>query len=88
MHMKLLAIATYACKAYANRYANRYAFDRVTVDKSGAMHGHWDARNGRPALDPTALGNISDCSTTATDTGVRFYNRHNLVYTFALPGAR
>lgn len=75
----LLSIKTYARKAYANRYA----FGRVTVDKCGNIQGHWT--DTRQQLDPTNLGSLADCRTVRTDTGVRFYNRDFLVYTFALP---
>jgi len=76
---KLLSIKTYARKAYKNRYA----FDSVTVDKAGKISGHW-AQRGQ-ALAPSDLGSIADCRTVKTDTGVRFYNRDFLVYTFGLP---
>lgn len=82
--MALLALSSYVRAGYTNRYA----YDRVTISKKGKIEGHWDARLGRPALEPTNLGHIDDCRTSQTDTGVRFYNRDFLVYTFALPGAR
>lgn len=82
--MALLALSSYVRAGYTNRYT----YDRVTISKEGKIEGHWDARLGRPALEPTNLGHIDDCRTSQTDTGVRLYNRHFLVYTFALPGAR
>lgn len=81
--MKLKSIKTYAREAYMNRYA----FDRVQIDKDGRITGHFDARNGRPAVDPIRLGSIHDCSTSINPrkTGLCFYNRDHLVYTFAVP---
>lgn len=67
-------------------YCNRYAFERVSIDTAGTMLGHWEARHGRPALDPVKLGHIDDCRAVRTPTGTRFYNRDALIYTFA-PGA-
>ena len=67
-------------------YQRRYTFDRVTVHDDGTITGHWDTRPGRNPVDPTALGHIEDCRAVRMDTGVRFYNRHMLVFTFA-PGA-
>lgn len=71
------SISNYARDAYKNRYC----FDKVTVDSVGEIKGLWD--QSRHKLDPIALGNIEDCRTSVTDTGVRFYNRHHLIYTFA-----
>lgn len=82
---KLLSLATYARRAYQNRYS----YDSVTVSKAGAISGNWHAKNsliGQGLAVP--LGLLADCRTVQTDTGVRFYNRDFLVYTFALPGAR
>jgi len=63
-------------------YKNRYGFARVTIDTAGKILGHWDTPSKLPPVD---LGHIDDCRTTETDrrTGVRFYNRHILVYTFS-----
>lgn len=73
-------------KSYARKaYANRYAFERVTVADNGEILGHWN--NARQKLDPVALGHIDDCRAVWTATGTRFYNRHVLVFTFA-PEAR
>lgn len=79
--MKLLKIETYTRRAYRRRYG----FQRVTIGATGAITGHWP--RGTCTGKPMRLGHIDDCSTTTTETGVRFYNRHNLVYTFALPNA-
>lgn len=71
-------------KSYAREaYKNRYAFDHVSVSETGVIKGHWNSRNGTK-LDPVDLGNIADCSSNVNDrkTGIQFYNRHNLVYTF------
>ncbi|MBC7198082.1 MAG: hypothetical protein H5U32_02420 [Pseudomonas balearica] len=59
-------------------YKNRYAFDRVTVTKTGELKGWFKG------LTPTKLGHIDDCRTVLNErrTGVRFYNRDFLVYTF------
>jgi len=65
-------------------YKNRYAFGHVTIDKDGTMLGHW--HDTRQKLNPVELGNITDCSTRVNErkTGILFYNRHFLVYTFAM----
>lgn len=59
-------------------YKNRYAFDQVTVTKTGELKGSF---NG---LAPAQLGHIDDCRAALNEqrTGVRFYNRDFLVYTF------
>lgn len=59
-------------------YKNRYAFDRVTVTKTGELKGWFKG------LTPTKLGHIDDCRAVLNErrTGVRFYNRDFLVYTF------
>lgn len=79
--MKLLKIETYTRRAYRHRYD----FERVTIDTTGKITGHWP--RGLYAGKPMQLGHIDDCSTVTTATGVRFYNRHKLIYTFALPNA-
>ena len=73
------SIKTLARKAYINRYA----FASVSIDKQGDMLGHWGET--RHSLDPVQLGNITDCSTRVNErrTGVLFYNRDFIVYTFA-----
>lgn len=81
--MALLALSSYVRAGYTNRYT----YARVTISKAGTIEGHWEPRPGRPSLDPVSIGNIKDCRTSQTDTGVRLYNRDFLVYTFALPGA-
>lgn len=75
------SISTLAREAYKNRYA----YDSVSIDKAGNIKGHWVSRNG-VKLDPTSLGNIADCSSRVNErkTGLLFYNRHFLVYTFAV----
>jgi len=80
---ELLSINTYARRAYTKRYA----FHRVRVSKTGDITGLWGKRHSGQALDPVNLGNIADCRTSQTDTGIRFYHKDFLVYTFALPGA-
>ena len=74
------SIKTLARKAYKNRYA----FGHVTIDKCGKMQGHW--HDARQKLDPVELGNIADCCTRVNErkTGVLFYNRDFIVYTFAM----
>lgn len=71
-------IKTLARKAYKNRYD----FHRVIIDKQGFMWGEWD--DARQKLDLVKLGHIDDCEAlpNANRTGVRFYNRDFLVYTF------
>lgn len=68
-------------------YKNRYGFARVTIDTAGKILGHWDTFNKPP---PVGLGHIADCRTSETDrrTGVRFYNRHILVFTFSMDAAK
>lgn len=69
------SIRTLARKAYTSRYA----FDRVTVSKDGDLLGHWNGCKGH-----TKLGHIDHCRAVLNErrTGVRFYNRDFLVYTF------
>lgn len=59
-------------------YKNRYAFDRVTVAKTGELKGWFKGYTA------TKLGHIDDCRAVLNErrTGVRFYNRDFLVYTF------
>ena len=59
-------------------YKNRYAFDQVTVTKTGELKGCFKGAT------PTNLGHIDDCRAVLNErrTGVRFYNRDFLVYTF------
>ena len=71
------SIRTYARQAYINRYT----FERVSIDTSGAMLGHWAETNQK--LDPVDLGNVDDCRAVWTPTGTRLYNRDFLVFTFA-----
>lgn len=65
-----------------NAYKNRYAFDRVTISADGKITGHW---NNSPVTSD--LGHIDDCRTVEKPkergAGVRFYNRDQLIYTFA-----
>lgn len=67
-------------------YKNRYAFGHVSIDKDGTMLGHW--HSARQKLDPVSLGNIADCFTreNGRKTGIHFYNRDFLVYTFGPEG--
>lgn len=73
-------------KSYAREaYKNRYCFDHVSISAKGVIRGHWNSQHcGK--LDPVELGNIEDCSSNINErkTGLHFYNRHNLVYTFAI----
>jgi len=68
-------------------YKNRYGFARVTIDTAGKILGHWDTPSKPPSVD---LGHIADCRTSETDrrTGVRFYNRHFLVFIFSMDAAK
>lgn len=68
-------------------YKNRYGFARVTITNAGNIAGHWDTFNKPPPVD---LGHIDDCRTAQTDrrTGVRFYNRDFLVFTFSMDVAK
>lgn len=79
---KLLSIKTYARKAYQNRYG----YDSVTVASDGKISGNWHASKSLISQGISVqLGHIADCRTVQTDTGVRFYNRDHLVFTFGLP---
>lgn len=62
-------------------YMNRYTFDFVHITKDGRICGHFVDRNGQ-RMPASKLGNIADCRAVQTPTGVRFYNRDFLVYTF------
>lgn len=73
-------------KSYArDAYKNRYCFEHVSISEDGVIKGHWASKSGG-TLGAVDLGNIADCSSRVNErkTGVLFYNRHNLVYTFAI----
>ena len=67
-------------------YKNRYAFDNVSIDSDGNIKGQFMSKHGQKLSTGTSLGNITDCFTRETErrTGIRFYNRDFLVYTFAM----
>lgn len=67
-------------------YKNRYAFDSVSIDRQGDMKGHFLTKLGAKLTPGTSLGNIADCCTRENErkTGIRFYNRDFLVFTFAM----